>query len=95
MVAQDRDEYRRDDPLGEQATRTLTSADGSMSRTMTWNYYPDGKLSSLADNGIPTGLASELVDDSDFNNTGRDLGLVHILVRLHRGLPHPRRGHRH
>jgi RHS repeat-associated protein len=55
--------------LGQQATRTITSADGSMSRTMTWGYYPGGQLASLADDGVPTGLASEMVDNSDINNT--------------------------
>ncbi len=56
-------------PLGEQITRTLTSADGDMSRTMSWGYYPDGKLQSRADNGVPTGLYAQLVDNSDVNNT--------------------------
>jgi len=56
-------------PLGQQTSRTITSASGSASRTMSWGYFPDGKLQSRADNGVPTGLATELVDDSDFNNT--------------------------
>ncbi len=56
-------------PLGEQASRTITSAGGSASRTMGWGYYPDGKIQSRSDHGVPTGLATELVDDSDFNNT--------------------------
>ncbi len=55
-------------PLGQQATRTITSAGGDLSRTMGWAYYPDGKLSSRSDDGVPTGLYSELVDDSDFQN---------------------------
>jgi RHS repeat-associated protein len=54
---------------GQQASRTLLSADGSMSRTMTWAYYPGGQLQSLADDGVPTGLYSQMVDNSDFNNT--------------------------
>ncbi len=54
--------------LGEQSTRTITSAGGDMSRTMTWGYYPDGKLASVADNGVPTGLYSEEVDNSDAGN---------------------------
>jgi RHS repeat-associated protein len=55
--------------LGEQKSRTITSAGGSASRTVSWTYFPDGKLQSRADDGVPTGLATELVDDSDFNNT--------------------------
>jgi RHS repeat-associated protein len=61
--------------LGEQSSRTLTSAagsasvGGSISRTMSWGYFLDGQLQSQADAGVPTGLATELVDDSDFNNT--------------------------
>jgi len=55
--------------LGEQRSRTVTSAGGSSSRSMTWSYYPDGKLASRTDDGVPTGLAVELVDNSDFNNT--------------------------
>jgi RHS repeat-associated protein len=55
--------------LGEQASRTITSAGGAASRTIGWAYYPDGKLQSRADDGVPTGLAAELVDNSDINNT--------------------------
>ncbi len=55
--------------LGEQTARTITSAGGSSSRAMTWGFYPDGKLSTRADDGVPTGLAVELVDNSDFQNT--------------------------
>jgi len=55
--------------LGEQTKRTLSSADGFMSRTITSGYYPDGKLQSKTDAGVPTGLSAELVDNSDFNNT--------------------------
>jgi RHS repeat-associated protein len=51
--------------LGEQASRQITSAGGAMSRTMNWGYYPDGKLQSVSDDGVPTGLYSELVDDTD------------------------------
>ena len=56
-------------PLGEQSLRTITSAGGSASRAISWDYYPDGKLRSRADAGVPTGLATGLVDNSDFNNT--------------------------
>jgi len=54
---------------GQQKTRTIFSADGSMSRTMTRSYYPGGQAQSLTDHGVPTGLAAEQVDNSDFNNT--------------------------
>jgi RHS repeat-associated protein len=56
-------------PLGQQTSRTITSVGGDLSRTQTWGYYPDGKLQSRADNGVPTGLYAELVDNSDFGNT--------------------------
>ncbi|KUF14694.1 sugar-binding protein [Streptomyces silvensis] len=41
--------------LGQQSARQLTSAAGSSSRTMRWGHYPDGKLKSLDDDGIPVG----------------------------------------
>jgi hypothetical protein len=53
---------------GQQASRTITSDDGAMSRTMGWTYFPGGQLQSLADHGVPTGLASQLVDNSDTQN---------------------------
>jgi RHS repeat-associated protein len=57
--------------LGEQSSRVLTSAGGAMSRTMSWDYYPDGNLSSISDDGVPTGLYAEVIDDSDTNNTSQ------------------------
>ncbi|MEV0663872.1 DNRLRE domain-containing protein [Actinomadura luteofluorescens] len=56
--------------LGKQTSRTLTSAGGSSSRTMTWNYYPDGKLKSRSDDGVPVGERVVMVDDSDSQNSG-------------------------
>jgi RHS repeat-associated protein len=53
---------------GQQASRTLTSDDGAMSRTMSWSYYPNDQLSALDDHGVPTGLASQAVDNSDTQN---------------------------
>src|SRR5207248_3268426 len=53
---------------GQQNARTLTSADGSMSRTQDWFYWPGGQLKTLQDDGGPAGAATELVDNSDFNN---------------------------
>ena len=55
--------------LGQQTSRTITSAGGSSSRTMGWSYYPDGKLAGKTDSGIPVGLAVEMVDNSDVQNT--------------------------
>src|SRR5260370_23855820 len=54
---------------GEQTTRTITAAGGSMSRTVTSGYYPDRKLQSRADDRVPTRPAAELVDNADFSNT--------------------------
>ncbi|MFH8928841.1 DNRLRE domain-containing protein [Streptomyces pristinaespiralis] len=55
--------------LGLQKARTLTSAGGSSDRTMTWSYYPDGKLKSKADDGVPVGKSVVLVDNSDTQHT--------------------------
>ncbi|MFE4615178.1 DNRLRE domain-containing protein [Streptomyces sp. NPDC056747] len=55
--------------LGRQTARTLASAGGSSNRTMTWSYYPDGKIRSKADDGVPAGSAVVLVDNSDTQNT--------------------------
>ncbi|MFB6962843.1 DNRLRE domain-containing protein [Streptomyces sp. NPDC056309] len=55
--------------LGQQAARTLTAAGGDTSRTMAWSYYPDGKLKSRTDDGIPVGKSVVLVDNSDAQNT--------------------------
>ncbi|MFD8773203.1 DNRLRE domain-containing protein [Streptomyces sp. NPDC059916] len=55
--------------LGRQTARTSTSAGGSANRTMSWSFYPDGKLKSKADDGVPVGSAVPLVDNSDTQNT--------------------------
>ncbi|MEV5341505.1 DNRLRE domain-containing protein [Streptomyces sp. NPDC052676] len=55
--------------LGQQTARTLTSAGGSSNRTMTWGYYPDGKLEWKSDDGVPVGRNVVLVDNSDTQNT--------------------------
>ncbi|MEU8527092.1 DNRLRE domain-containing protein [Streptomyces sp. NPDC048629] len=55
--------------LGQQTARTLTSAGGSSGRTMGWDYYPDGKLKTRTDDGVPVGSAVVLVDNSDTQNT--------------------------
>lgn len=54
--------------LGQQTGRTLISAGGSAGRTMTWDYYPDGKLAARSDDGVPVGLHVVLVDNSDLQN---------------------------
>ncbi|MEW2506026.1 hypothetical protein AB0878_36800 [Amycolatopsis sp. NPDC047767] len=56
-------------PLGQQTRRTLTSAGGSSNRTMTWDYFPDGKLKSRSDDGVPVGAHVALVDNTDTSNT--------------------------
>ncbi|MGP4050000.1 DNRLRE domain-containing protein [Streptomyces sp. 2A115] len=55
--------------IGKQTARTLTSAGGSSDRTMSWSYYPDGKLKSKSDDGVPVGKSVVLVDNSDTQNT--------------------------
>jgi RHS repeat-associated protein len=57
--------------LGQQTARTLTSAGGSSNRTMTWSYYPDGKLKSRSDDGVPVGRSVVLVDNSDTQHTSK------------------------
>jgi RHS repeat-associated protein len=58
-------------PMGQQATRTVIPADGDPqgARTMTWDYYPDGKLASRTDSGLPAHTPRVLVDNSDLQNT--------------------------
>ncbi|MFE0648297.1 DNRLRE domain-containing protein [Streptomyces sp. NPDC059534] len=53
------------DDVGRQTARTLTSAGGSSNRTMTWSFYPDGKLKARSDDGVPVGRSVALVDNSD------------------------------
>ncbi|MFD2026116.1 polymorphic toxin-type HINT domain-containing protein [Promicromonospora aerolata] len=55
--------------LGQQTARTLTSASGDATRTMTWGYHPDGKQASMADDGVPVGRNVTLVDNSDAPHT--------------------------
>ncbi|MCP2323432.1 RHS repeat-associated protein [Hamadaea flava] len=56
------------DNLGKQTLRQLTSAGGSSTRTMTWQYYPDGKQKTRADDGVPVGKQVVLVDNADAQN---------------------------
>ncbi|MEV4106050.1 DNRLRE domain-containing protein [Nonomuraea sp. NPDC049695] len=51
--------------LGLQKNRTVTSAGGSSQRALDWDYYPDGKLKTHSDNGVPLGLDVVLSDNSD------------------------------
>ncbi|WP_234322209.1 DNRLRE domain-containing protein [Streptomyces sp. NRRL B-24720] len=55
--------------LGKQTARTQVSAGGSSDRTMGWSYYPDGKLKSKTDDGVPVGKSVVLADNSDSQNT--------------------------
>ncbi|WP_260848651.1 DNRLRE domain-containing protein [Streptomyces sp. SLBN-118] len=55
--------------IGKQTARTITSAGGSSNRTMGWTFYPDGKLKTRTDDGVPVGSAVPLVDNSDTQNT--------------------------
>ncbi|MBM9623983.1 DNRLRE domain-containing protein [Streptomyces zhihengii] len=55
--------------IGQQTSRTLTSAGGSSSRTMGWTYHPNGRLKSKTDDGVPVGSAVVLVDNSDTQHT--------------------------
>ncbi|GAA2418578.1 hypothetical protein GCM10010404_91470 [Nonomuraea africana] len=52
-------------PLGLQINRTVTSAGGSSQRALDWSYYPDGKLKTHSDDGVPLGLDVVLGDNSD------------------------------
>ncbi|MFF2507816.1 DNRLRE domain-containing protein [Streptomyces sp. NPDC058067] len=55
--------------IGQQTARTVTSSGGSSDRTMTWSYYPDGKLKSKSDDGVPVGKSVVVADNSDSQNT--------------------------
>ncbi|MEU4731229.1 DNRLRE domain-containing protein [Streptomyces sp. NPDC023588] len=57
------------DELGKQTARTLTSAGGSSNRTMSWSFFPDGKLKSKSDDGVPVGSSVVLADNSDVQHT--------------------------
>ncbi|MBP2183817.1 golvesin C-terminal-like domain-containing protein [Amycolatopsis magusensis] len=50
---------------GQQSNRTVTSAGGASQRVQTWEYYPDGKLKTRADDGVPVGKNVVLVDNSN------------------------------
>jgi RHS repeat-associated protein len=54
---------------GQQTKRTFSDESGRANRTMTWSYYPDGKLHERRDDGVPAGLRTVLVDNSDRNYT--------------------------
>jgi RHS repeat-associated protein len=57
------------DSLGDQTQQSLSAAGGSLTRSDSWSYFPDGSLASRTNAGIPTGLDAEEVDNSDFDNT--------------------------
>ncbi|WP_192810132.1 golvesin C-terminal-like domain-containing protein [Actinomadura rudentiformis] len=52
------------DLVGNQTKNTLTSAGGSVSRTMDWEFYPSGNLARRSDQGVPVGRDEVVVDDS-------------------------------
>ncbi|MFF0479560.1 DNRLRE domain-containing protein, partial [Streptomyces sp. NPDC004284] len=74
--------------LGRQTARTLTSAGGSSNRTMSWSFYPDGKLKSKSDNGVPVGSAVPLVDNSDTQNTSSTGTWTHASLPGQQGFDH-------
>ena len=53
------------DGLGGQIHRTITGADGVLSRDISWTYYPDGKLKSKRDEGFPDNSRVDVLDNSD------------------------------
>ena len=55
--------------LGQQTKNTLSSAGGSVTRTMTWDFYASGNQKARSDDGVPVGKDAVLVDSSDSNNT--------------------------
>ncbi|MEU4446911.1 DNRLRE domain-containing protein [Actinosynnema sp. NPDC050801] len=57
------------DALGGQTKATLSSAGDSVSRTIVNTYFPDGKLRTKSDDGVPVGKHVALVDNSDTANT--------------------------
>lgn len=74
--------------LGRQTARTLTSAGGSSNRTMSWSFYPDGKLKSKTDDGVPVGSAVTLVDNSDTQNTSSTGSWTHASLTGQQGFDH-------
>lgn len=63
-------------PLGQQISNKLTPGGAgpadpeSPNRTMGWDYFPDGKLESRSDTGVPFGRHVVLTDNSDAQSTG-------------------------
>ena len=53
------------DAIGNQTKRRLTAAGGSATREMSWEFYPDGKLKTRKDDGVPVGKDVLVVDNSD------------------------------
>lgn len=56
------------DVMGNQLTRTITG-DGANTRTMGWEYFPDGKLKSRTDKGAPAVSTAAVSDDADAGRT--------------------------
>ncbi len=53
--------------MGKQTQRTVAGDDAS-GRTQGWTYYPDGKLASHSDSGLPVGAQVVVVDNTDVQN---------------------------
>jgi RHS repeat-associated protein len=51
--------------IGKQVSRTIAGAGGSSPRTMTWSYYPDGKLQARSDTGVVFGAETVVTDNID------------------------------
>jgi RHS repeat-associated protein len=54
--------------LGQQTRRTVFSSGQAASRVMHWTYYPDGKLHTRDDDGVPAGKQVVVVDNTDIQN---------------------------
>ncbi|PTM53240.1 RHS repeat-associated core domain-containing protein [Desmospora activa] len=57
--------------LGQQTARTIKGEGDSSPRTMSWDYYPDGKQKARSDSGEPTGAQAVVIDNTDINNTDK------------------------
>ncbi len=49
--------------IGKQISRTISGAGGTTPRTMSWDYFPDGKLKARSDTGSPAGSQAVVVDN--------------------------------
>ena len=54
------------DNMGRQISRSLNASDGSAARSMAWTYYPDGKLHTYTDSGLPAGWQDQIIPASSY-----------------------------